>query len=52
MPFNKFVTPNVERKLFLQIPPTIYGETNDKTHKLSQKAIKTDSSKHSRAIIK
>jgi len=34
------------------MPPTIYGETDEQTRKLSQKCIKTDSSKHSRAIIK
>lgn len=34
------------------MPPIIYGEDDEQTHKLYQKSIKTDSSKHSRAIIR
>ena len=52
VPFHKCFRPSLKRKQYLQTAPVIYGETEQNIHKLCQKSIRTDSSKHSRAIVR
>ena len=51
-PFTNCFKPSLERKQYLQVAPVVFGETDERIHKLCLKSIRTDSSKHSRAIIR